>query len=199
MAKSDYINIMTPVCPMTYINLFKADPKYGKFGLTLILDSNIPEHQDFMDELDALHQKAFDKLIGTIKSQRKAYKVKTLRPEEDDDGNETGRFLLKAITTKRPGCFDAALPKPNKLGDDELRGLWSGTEGRVRLGLKASVVTQTKTIGMTYYLNAVQIVTPVYGNDGGGFEGIEGGFSTNTGATSGDNGTSEDEADAADF
>ena len=195
--KSDYVNMMTPLAPMMYINLAKADEKYGKFGVTIVLDRANDEHKAFIDKLEVMNQEAFDELLPTVTKERKKYTPKSLTEQEDEAGEETGKVLLKAITLKQVPVFDAALPKPNKLETSDLNGLWSGTEARCKLSLKKSIVSSRYTIGYTVYLSAVQLVTPIYGGDNDGFEGIDGGFSTSSGAPGAVD--SDDELDGANF
>lgn len=188
MAKnSDYINSplqVTPAAPANFIHLVtpdiyvdkvsgkSADPKYS---VTIVFDSKDPVHNKYIEGLKALNEETAAELLLKITKGRNAYRTKDLlKPEEDDEGNLTGRYNLKVNTKMKPKVQDSA---GNLMADSVVKRAYSGTELRVIMGLKKSVATTQKTVGLTAYLSEVQIVKLVEGiSTGGSFGAVEGGY-----------------------
>lgn len=181
---SDYISSplqKTPIADMVFIYLSHADTKFGdpKYGFTLVLDTKDPEHAKFLDGLSKLNDSIGQELLKGITKGRNAYRVKDVcKAEEDDDGNLTGRYFLKCVSKQKRPVLDS---KGQLISDDVLRKVGSGSKGRAILSIKKSIASQHKTVGITMYLDKVQIVSVVEyagGNGGSGFDEVEGGFTT---------------------
>lgn len=188
MAKdSEYINMQTPIGTFRFIYLAKQDTKFDpKYSVDLIIEPGDNEdHAAFMERLEELNAKIAEELRKTIRTGAKSYNVKEIfRELEDEDGNPTGKYFLKATTKTKPVVVDAA---KQTMPDDVINRCYSGTKGRLILGLRKSIVPGRKTIGLTVYLNKVQITDPVFGSTSD-FDAVDGGY---TSGVSDDNSNSE--------
>lgn len=188
MAKdSEYINMQTPIGTFRFIYLAKQDTKFDpKYSVDLIIDpGDNEEHAAFMERIEELNTKVAEELRKTIKTGAKSYNVKEIfRELEDENGNPTGKYVLKATTKTKPVVVDAGR---QVMPDDVINRCYGGTKGRLILGLRKSIVSGRKTIGLTVYLNKVQITAPVFGSTSD-FDEVDGGY---TSGVSNDNNNSE--------
>jgi hypothetical protein len=198
MANGDWINDSklqrTPIAPMTYLYLTRPDVKFDpKYHGTIILDEKNPDHAKYLAELNTLNDNIGQALLKDITKGRNAYKVKNIcRAEEDDNGNPTGRWFLKATTKNKPTVVDA---NGVVIPDAVLGRAYSGSEGRLLLSFRESTVSTQKTVGVTMYLAKVQITKLVEGMSAGSgdFDSVPGGFSA--GAVSNGNQSVDDTPD----
>jgi hypothetical protein len=178
MAKdSEYINMQTPIGTFRFIYLARQDTKFDpKYSVDLIIEPGDNEdHATFMERVEELNAKIAEELRKTIKTGAKSYNVKEIfRELEDEDGNPTGKYFLKATTKTKPVVVDAA---KKVIPDDVINRCYSGTKGRLILGLRKSIVPGRKTIGFTVYLNKVQITEPVFGSTSD-FDAVDGGYTS---------------------
>lgn len=178
---------MTPVAPMSFIYLGKADrfknpdgtlaaPKYS---VRLKLDSRDASHLAYMTYLNSLNDAVGAELLEAVAPKdKKRFTIKDIcKAEEDDDGNTTGFFFLKATSNKPPKSIK------DSVGNDMLPSVaataWDGSTGRIIMSLKKSTDTIRKTVGLVLYLEKAQIVTLVQGggaSGGGDFGSVAGGF-----------------------
>ena len=178
---SDYISSplqKTPIADMIFIYLSNPDTKFGdpKYGFTLVLDSKVPEHAAFLDGLNNLNDTVGQELLKGITKGRNAFRVKDVcKAEEDDDGNPTGRYFLKCVSKQQRPVLDS---KGQVIPADILRKIGSGSKGRALLSIKKSIASQHKTVGITMYLDKVQVVSVVEfaGGSSNGFDAVDGGF-----------------------
>lgn len=167
---------MTPIVTLKYLYLHKPDEKYDpKYQVTLVFDGNNKAHKAYMDNLNEANTEAGQELLKEITKGRNAYRIKEIfRPEEDDDGNLTGRYLLKATTKKKPMVVDA---QGQVIPDSILSKIGYGSEGRAILYIKPSTVSTQRTVGLTIYLSKVQVTKFLERPEGSsGFGAVEGGF-----------------------
>jgi hypothetical protein len=188
MAKNnDYISApsiqKTPVATLQYIYLSKPDQFKApdgtlaapKYSVTVVLDAKDPVHAKYLKEFNELNDAVGQELLKGITKDKKSYRIKDICKEEcDDNGDPTGRYFLKATTKNKPNVFDSM----NKLLTDDIVGkAFGGSTGRVIMGLKKSVDTQRKTVGLVCYLDKAQLITIVEGtSSAGGFDVVDGGF-----------------------
>ena len=179
---SDYISSplqKTPIADMIFIYLAQPDVKFGdpKYGFTLVLDSKVPEHVAFLDGLNKLNDTVGQELLKGITKGRNAFRVKDVcKAEEDDDGNPTGKYFLKCVSKQQRPVLDS---KGQVIPADILRKIGSGSKGRALLSIKKSIASQHKTVGITMYLDKVQVVSVVEysgGSGSSGFDAVDGGF-----------------------
>lgn len=178
----------TPICGTLFLHLFTPDRYKNpdgtlapeKYCVTLVLDPKRPDHKKFMNELSALNKTVGEEILSAMTKGKSAYKVKDMfKPEEDADGNPTGKYHLKVTSNKKPLVFDS----DDKVIPDSLgTTVYGGSTARVRLSLKKSTITMNKTTGLVAYFDRAQIVTlaerPADTGvaTGGGFGAVEGGF-----------------------
>ena len=178
---SDYISSplqKTPIADMIFIYLSNPDTKFGdpKYGFTLVLDSKVPEHAAFLDGLNNLNDTVGQELLKGITKGRNAFRIKDVcKAEEDDDGNPTGKYFLKCVSKQQRPVLDS---KGQVIPADILRKIGSGSKGRALLSIKKSIASQHKTVGITMYLDKVQVVSVVEfaGGSSNGFDAVDGGF-----------------------
>jgi hypothetical protein len=200
MANDLYINDpklqKTPIMPFTFIYLARPDVKFDpKYHVTGILDEKNPEHAKYLAALNTANDNVGQELLKGITKGRNAFRVKDIcKAEEDDTGNPTGRWFLKATTKNKPVVVDA---NGNVIPDAILGRAFSGSKGRLLLSLKKSTVTNHKTTGLTLYLSKVQITELVEGMTAGSsdFDSVPGGFSAAPAVSNGN----QDVDDTPDF
>ena len=179
--KTDYISSplqKTPIADMTFIYLANPDTKFGdpKYGFSLVLDTKDPAHAQYLKALNELNDAVGQELLKGITKGRNAFRVKDVcKAEEDDDGNPTGRYFLKCVSKSKRPVVDS---KGQEIPADILRKVGSGSKGRAILSIKKSIASQHKTVGITMYLDKVQVVSVVEytGGSSNGFDEVDGGF-----------------------
>lgn len=145
--------------------------KDGEYNVTLKLSAR--EAQPLIDQLESLHREAvamgeekFKELKPAIKKKLGELKVNDLFTEEYDKETEepTGNLLFKFKTkasgvTKKGKPWERTLPifdaKGTKFSPDSI---WGGSEGRVSFAAAPYFVPGQGMAGVTFYLNAVQIL-----------------------------------------
>ncbi len=178
MAKNKNPRFTTPKGEFKFPNLQKPD-RYDEssswqFKVDVVFDSK-EQVQDIVDKIDEVQdQKLADAKKANPKSKSKIKKADPpYEPEVDDNGEETGRFVLKCRqnayiagddgeTIKlQPAVFDAK-GKPIK----KRLNTGSGTIGRVNIELAPSYVAGQKSVFCKLRLKGAQIVK--YVQVGGG-------------------------------
>lgn len=186
----------SPIAEFKYIYLARPDIKFDpKYSVTLVLDEDNPEHEAFMTAVNAVNDVVGQELLKDITKGRSSFKIKEVfKPEEDEDGNPTGRYLLKVTTKNKPMVVDS---QGILVPDAVLGKAFSGSKGRVLLSIRKSTVTQQKTVGLTLYLNKVQITEISEGMTPGSsdFDTVPGGFSASPEVSNGN----QDVDDVPDF
>jgi len=170
---------VTPIAEMKHLYLFRQDTKFDpKYGTNFIFDpKKNKEHASYLKALKELNDKVGEELLKGIQKGRNAFKIKDIvTPEEDAEGNPTGRYILKVTTKEKPTVKDAL---GNIIPDSVGQKIGNGSMGRAILSLKKSVVTTRKTVGITFYLSKVQVTeVKEYTSTGSDFSPVEGGFTT---------------------
>jgi hypothetical protein len=191
------VKFITPKGVAIYPKLNKPDTKFkaeGEYSVKLRLSPDaIPA--ETVEEIQALLDAfAVETKAGLKQAAAKALKVLTLaeqglKPEVNDDGDETGYIILKAGMkasgkskkdgkewTRAPVIFDA---KGTKL--KPVPPIWGGSELKLAVIAAPYYAANDKTCGITFYLDAVQVIKLVNSSDkdaaGFGFgeeEGFEG-------------------------
>ena len=199
--KKKAIYLTTPIGEANWFKLIHPDEKFNKYQCDLILDDS-PEVQSLMEKIEELTEDKVQELKGKAKNKAAANKIKDsgnrpIQPEYDDEGEETGRFVLKMSSPTEyktkdgkvgkmypPKIFDAAGKEIKGEPREELK-VGSGTTMRANLELR---VYGNPSIGCGVSLRpkAVQIVElKEWGgaSSGGGFDAVEGGFTMSEEAT----------------
>lgn len=172
----------TPKVEGKWIKTVKPDTKFdedGVFSAKLVLDPNDPEHQEYMAQLDAQLEEAFEFLTRNMKPAM-AKRVSMKKPyveELDEEGEETGNFVLtvKAAATWPDG-------KPVKIGHYDGRGkkiapviAGNGSLVKAHYMLRSYLNAKDKEVGLSLKLRNIQIIELVEFGEDAGF-GDEGGF-----------------------
>lgn len=208
------IKIITPKGVAIYPRLNKPDTKFnaaGVYDCRVRLDPEASDVQELVEKLEKLRDSFYDATVTELKEAKKAAKAKKLTKravftdDVDAEGEETGLIVLKAKTTasgtgkdgkpwkRSPTLFDA---KGTKLKDPPL--IYGGSEVKVAATARPYLMESSSEIGVTLYLDAVQIIKLVSGSgqsaDDFGF-GEEDGYEADDAETfpeGSDNGTDDD-------
>ena len=171
-----FIYLVTPDIYKDKLTGKSSDPKWM---VTQVLDSKIPEQALYMKELNELNDEVAAELLKGITKGKQAYRTKSIfTPEEDDQGNLTGKYLLKLTTKNKPVVKDS---QGTIMSDAVVKKAYSGTLLRAIISIKKSLASNQKTVGLTTYLNKVQIIDLVEGTGGGGdFDSVDDGYTVDT-------------------
>lgn len=200
--KPKYINFLTPKGTAIYPKLNVPDTKYkptGEYSTKLKLSGE--EAQPLIDQYEAEAARFFEEVraelnattgpkAGKAKARAKTLKLaadKPFKPEYDEEGNETGNYIInfkmparivregKEDIVLKFDVFDAAGKKLAKVPD-----VWGGSILRVS-GQMRPFDSPTVGVGLSMRLQAVQIIELRQGGQrdaaGYGFGAEEGGFS----------------------
>ncbi len=167
--KSDVIKAVTKPGIAKWPHLVTPRTTFDKDGVYetgLVFDSEEWDSMDLKETIIQVINEHYEKTIDGLKPAA-AKKIETALPwsdEVDEDDLETGNFVLKfkskasyenkkgETITMRPKIFDGA-------GNSIKRriNIGSGTVMCVATAIKPYYMTSTKKVGVTLYLNAVQI------------------------------------------
>ena len=155
--------------------------KEGEYSVKLALDPSKDKNvQPFLDELQA----RFDTYLDEVKAEVGPVKAKKIKPNDpftaelDEEGEETGRFIVKfgmaaqftdkktgQVKTMKPSIFDALgnpLANPPQIGNGSV----------LRISYSIGGYNTPQATGIKLYLNAVQIVELVEFGGGGDAKGF---------------------------
>lgn len=173
------IKIITPKGVAIYPHLNKPETKFnaaGVYDCRVRLDPKDKEVEALVSKLEKLRDSFYDETTAALKESGKAAKAKKLKKRDvftddvDADGEETGLIVLKAKTTasgtgkdgkpwkRSPLLFDA---KGTKLVNAPL--VYGGSEVKVAATARPYLMESSGEIGVTLYLDAVQIIKLVTG------------------------------------
>lgn len=179
MAEVKPVNAVTPKGTAIYPRLNTPDDKFvkeGEYKLKLAFDADDADFKKFEKKVNALVDEAFDAKVAELTEDGKGAVAKKLQkrypftPEEDQDtGEETGRILIssrckasgvgkKGPWTRKPSIFNA---KGGKLANPPLIG--GGSELKLSVQLAPYYAANDKTVGVSFRLEAAQIITLVTG------------------------------------
>lgn len=208
--------LILPRAGTSFVWLNKPNTKFkpeGVYECTCRFDPDDDAVQEVITTLTKLRdeytkEKRAELAEGDGKAKKKAKELTTVdigRPDVDDDGEETGLLLLKGKTTasgtkkdgstwtRKPAIFDA---KGKKLTNPP--SIFGGSEVKMAVTAAPYYTPKDNEVGITLYLDAVQVLKLVSGNGDGeakdyGF-GEEEGFEAEEAETfpeSSDNGTAD--------
>lgn len=177
---------ITPKGVAIYPNLHKPSEKFGKYEARI----RVPESDEFIEKLRAKLQPMLDSFVAETEAElkakggqsaRKAKEIKVkelLTLEYDDNGDETGNVLLKgtlkASGERADGTTYTQAPTLIDSKGKEIKGSKPAVYGGsvLKLGLKASPYYSpaNNEVGMSYTLEAAQILKLVSGGGGGSYD-----------------------------
>lgn len=200
--------IVSPIGIARYPHLDKPDEYKGdvKYKCDLVLDPSNDEDSEFLDDLKARAEDAFErfqtelqekvdnkelkgKKLADAKKELKAMEVQyPFEPEYDDEGEETGRYVVKSKSkaqftdkktgetrTKRLPAFDS-----NGKRMDKVPAIWGGSELRLSFDVYPYHMEANSIAGISLLIAGVQIIELKTGGGASaedlGFGAVEGGF-----------------------
>lgn len=188
--------IKTPVGDAFFCYLTEPDEYEGalSYKFNIILDpANNDEHAEFKATIDANAQDAFDKgkaelMKGNGKQKASAKElalhVPYISEYDDDTGDETGRIILR-VSSKATGVskktnkpWRRTIPLFDANAKDvtgKVERIYGGSKLIGELIAKPFCAAGLKKAGLSFQINAVQIVSAGGGNAGGSFGVEEGG------------------------
>lgn len=163
-----------------YPRLNEPDTKFkveGEYSVKLALEPDANEdHKKFLDKLEAFYEQskkeATEELVEKGKGKKTALKIATdgkpWKPEVDDEGEETGRVLVKFAAkatgvnkkTGKPWTFKLPLVDAKK--HPVSKSVWGGSEGNILFEPYGWYTALG--FGVSLKLKAVQVVKLVSGS-----------------------------------
>jgi len=164
-----------------------TEPQSNKFNPTPMYSMSViftpEEAEDFKSRMQSLLDNFYDETFAELKpaKQKTLSKADLFKEAEDKDGNLTGELELKTKQfSKDFKGNDQIMPIVDSTGKDITNGcplVGNGSRVRAKVFPKLYHMASTNTVGISFRLNAVQILELVeYGNASGGFDAVEGGY-----------------------
>lgn len=174
------LKIITPKGVAIYPRLNQPDTKFnaaGVYDCRIKLDPEAADVKALVAKLEKLRDTFYADTVAALKDGGKAAKAKKLKKRDvftddvDAEGEETGLIVLKAKTTatgtgkdgkpwkRSPRLFDA---KGTLLKNPPL--IYGGSEVKVAATARPYLMESSGEIGVTLYLDAVQIIMLVSGS-----------------------------------
>jgi hypothetical protein len=161
----------------------RADSKYHAdnplYHVDLVMDPS-PQVDAFVEFVTAAAQKGFDEETEAMTPKdRKAYKLYIpVVKEEDDQGNETGRWVAKfkqnSIIKRKDGTLiDVKIGVKDAKLNDITKPVFGGSVLRVMYSTRNSKMTSSKEAGCRLDFASVQ-VTKLQAPEARGFDAVEG-------------------------
>lgn len=174
-----FVRKTTPVGTLVFPHLTAPDNKFNSDG---VYHTRMALTEDQVKDLQAAADAVLEAFIESDPDDIGAVKLSkaVTRPvgeeECDQDGNETGRFLVRfkmnatgkgsrGVFTRQPALFDA---KAQSINFDEAPDIWSGTKARISYELVPYYMASTKSLGVSLRLRGVQIIELATSGTGGG-------------------------------
>lgn len=196
--KPKYKKVATPVGDAVYPKLTGPQPD-TKFDSNGVWHTKVAYTEDeiaeFVELLEEIRDARRDELLEENKRKYAKYTLADVVDEElDDDGEATGRLILKAkmkahVVTKggkewdqQPNVFDCSSP-PQLLNQKTLK-LGGGSRIRLEVEVVPYAMDSSKTIGVSLRLRGVQVIElREWGGEASTvFGGFEGGFTSESSA-----------------
>ena len=148
--KDKYHKFVTPTGIARFPWLTKADTKFNPDGIyktDLLLSSE--DAKAIATELKDLFKKHHPKAKGKFPWAK----------DVGEDGKETGNIIFKFKTKNKPALFDA---KGKPIQNTNVYG-----GSQIKVSATAAPYSAAGNVGITLYLNAVQVIELVTGDSGG--------------------------------
>lgn len=189
--KKAYFKFITPAAPAIYPKLHKADTKWkaeGEYSVKQAFDADATgflvgketiDLPTLIERLQVILDEYFKETKATLIANKKGAKAKALTKRDvfaaatDAEGNENGKLLIKAHMkasgvskkdgkpwTRQPLVFDA---KRKKLSP--VPAIFGGSELKVAVEAAGYYAPNDNVVGITLYIDAVQVIKLVKGGD----------------------------------
>ncbi len=155
-----------------YPHLSRPDTNFDKDGHYKVnLKMSKEDAKPVIDLINDLHNRNVEELSKTKKNVKIA--PMPYFDEEDDDGNPTGKVIIKfkSKAAYKPAIYDAGSP-PKLIKESDI---WGGSEIRVG-GTAVPFHTAAIGAGITIRIRAVQVIKDVPMETSSPFGAVEGGF-----------------------
>lgn len=176
--RTDYPQLTTPkgvaVWPSLNTPDFKFKKDYGEYHARIRVAPDAPGLEEFRAAAEELRDRAFDAKVEELKREKKGAilkdlkKVDPIKVEVDPEtGEETGFLMIRASMnagglrkkdnkpwSQKPDIFNAKglkLKNPPEIG--------GGSEMKLSIRLRDYFMAKEKEIGVTFDLEAVQLIT----------------------------------------
>jgi Single-stranded DNA-binding protein, Bacteriophage T7 len=203
---------ITPRATFNWVKCHEPDTKFnaeGVFSADMILDpANDPDHEAFIEKLDAMVEEAKAGFVAEDKKKKNWNTVSKVKPEIDEEGDETGRFIVKfsqkaVMASKKTGKTYTIKNIPvidagrNAVGKEVRIG--NGSIGKVKFESRPYPSAKDKEIGITLDLKMFQLIQlNEFGVDTSGFGDEEGGYSASDSFEEFDGGNAANDVGAGD-
>jgi hypothetical protein len=186
--KFEGVKIVTPIVKTGYNHLNKPDEYKGVKNFKTELIFTAEELDEIKGKVEKVIDTQFDEVIAGIKNpknKKKVYKAYPWTEQEDDDGEETGNFIIR-LKSKPNDKGKRRFPIVDANGDKTDVLVYGGSKIRAEVYVKPYVMDvegpegKFKKVGVTLYIQAIQIAE--LAGDGGSGEGrhsfgkIDGGY-----------------------
>lgn len=153
------IKVISPKGIAKYPSLIRPDTRYNAEG---VYKTGLIVSADEAADLRAQLEEEFINEFGKAKLAKATLPIK---PVLDEEGNETDKVELTFKTKNQPKFFDA---KGNPIMDEALEALDKlGGGSKLRISGAAKAYNAGGKLGVSMYLNSVQVITLVeYGGSG---------------------------------
>jgi len=193
---TDKATLVTPSCLVLWPHLVKPDYYEGalEYKANLILDPKDPKAAKLISDIKDTAQEEYELAIallmegdGKSKALSKEIKAKVpMEPEYDDNGDDTGRMILK-VKSKAEGIYKdkpwkreiPLFDSSNKDVTGAIDSIWGGSTLKLELVVNRYFAKGLKLAGLSFYIKAVQIINLKSGSGGTGLSGFgveEGGY-----------------------
>ncbi len=164
-----------------------TEPQANKFNPTPMFSMSVifkPEEvTEFKSKMQGLLDAFYDETFANLKPQKQKSLVKAdlFKEAEDKEGNLTGELELRTKQFAKDFNGDEQImPIVDSTGKDITKGcplVGNGSRVRAKVFPKLYHMASTNTVGISFRLNAVQIIELVeYGNVSSGFDVVDGGY-----------------------
>lgn len=167
-----------------YINTpsFEYDKKFGSYNMVIAMD--VKEYDKGLGALFTEQLKTYraDLVKQNPKLKLQLNEVSPWQLEVDDEGDETGRYIIKFKQRARYVNGDGELIDRNLTIVDSVGGdashikATSGSKIRVKFTVVPYYTVATKSYGLSKWMTSVQFIDPVIYSGGNEFDEIDDGY-----------------------
>ena len=142
---------------LLFAHLINPDTRFdaeGVYKTSLICDPDAVA--DLVTELEEMRDELYEKTVKGTKGEaakKKIVKADVVRPATDRDGEETGEVEFRFKSKFAPKLWDA---KKNRITEDI--NLGNGSVVKIMFQPNTYFVPSSKTVGVTLYVNHVQVI-----------------------------------------
>jgi hypothetical protein len=169
-------NVTSPKGEALWCKVAEPDFTYnakGTFSTSLVCDPNDPTVQAFIQQLEALRDKALEETMETLGAKGKTTKAKDVFVQDyDQDGNETGniifKFKMNNVADRKPGQNKIGVVDAKRQPLPTIPLVGNGSIIRCVAFANPYYMATTKEVGISLLWSKMQIIElqEFGGNDG---------------------------------